>query len=509
MERRSAGGGREDPMLSAWKPERRLRARRTPTTWLACLHYPVGTVAVSRRQLLQAALAGPASRAALPGAERDSYGGWTKKRFKKTGYFRMERDDRWWMVTPEGNAFLSFGVNHIHGGWWKAPYNGRFWAAKFGVSRPSDPGFDAALRARLTSLLPELGFNSVGVHSDLPILNTPRPFVPYVARLVLIDIPHWKTPGPDDFLDVFDRAFEEHAQRVARQEALPRRNDPMLLGYALTDCPIFTDWDAKERGDTLYGAPRPALPTFPRKLRNLDGSRPGKRAYVETVRELYRDSIADFNASYGSSFGSFDSLAAAADWRPRADPANGYETRDNTVFLLKVVERYYQVALDSIRRYDPNHLFFGDKLNGNTDTADTVVGVTSRFTDLVFYQAYGRYGWVEPSLDRWSRISGKPLFNGDGSYGTPGEHMPRPYGPLAADQRERAQWTREHAEKAFSRPDFVGWSYCGLIDSWTSLSERKQLRQHAGMMTPTGEFHGPMRDVVREIGDRLYEIAGS
>ena len=360
----------------------------------------------------------------------------------------------------------------------------------------------------MASLLPELGFNSVGVHTDLPLMNTPLPLVPYIARFELIDIPHWKTPGLSDFPDVFAQSFEQHAMRVARDEVEPRRGDPMLLGYAMTDCPILTDWDAKERGDTLYGAPRQALPTFPRKLRNLDGSRPGKRAYVETVRILYRNSITDFNRAYETEFGSFDSLAAVVDWRPRTTPANAYETRDNTVFLRKVVERYYQVALDAIRRHDPHHLFFGDKLNGNTDTADTVVGVTSRFTDLVFYQAYGRYDWLEPSLDRWSRTSGKPLFNGDGSFGTTGENMPRPYGPLAANHRERADWTLEFAEKAFARPDFVGWSYCGLIDTWTALSERKQLRQHAGMMSPTGEYHGPMRAAVREIANRLYEIAG-
>jgi len=28
--------------------------------------------------------------------------------FEATGYFRMEKDERWWMVTPDGNAFLSF-----------------------------------------------------------------------------------------------------------------------------------------------------------------------------------------------------------------------------------------------------------------------------------------------------------------------------------------------------------------------------------------------------------------
>tara|TARA_B110000116_G_C16244563_1_gene319570 strand:+ start:173 stop:475 length:303 start_codon:yes stop_codon:yes gene_type:complete len=48
--------------------------------------------------------------------ELDRFGGWTGKGFEATGYFRMEKDERWWMVTPDGNAFLSFGINHLFPG---------------------------------------------------------------------------------------------------------------------------------------------------------------------------------------------------------------------------------------------------------------------------------------------------------------------------------------------------------------------------------------------------------
>lgn len=44
----------------------------------------------------------------------DSYGGWTKLKGTKTGFFHTEKvDDRWWLVSPEGNVFFSKGVCHI------------------------------------------------------------------------------------------------------------------------------------------------------------------------------------------------------------------------------------------------------------------------------------------------------------------------------------------------------------------------------------------------------------
>ncbi len=109
--------------------------------------------------------------------------------------------------------------------------------------------------------------------------------------------------------------------------------------------------------------------------------------------------------------------------------------------------------------------FFGDKINANTDTLDTVLGVTSRYTDVVFYQLYGRYEVQAPGLDRWSARADLPFFNGDSAYTMVTPHMPRPYGPIADNLEQRAEWTEEFMRSAFSRPEFVGWHYCELIDA--------------------------------------------
>ncbi len=44
----------------------------------------------------------------------DRFGGWIGKKFEAIGFFRVEKDERWWLVSPEGNAFLSWGINHLH-----------------------------------------------------------------------------------------------------------------------------------------------------------------------------------------------------------------------------------------------------------------------------------------------------------------------------------------------------------------------------------------------------------
>ncbi len=182
------------------------------------------------------------------------------------------------------------------------------------------------------------------------------------------------------------------------------------------------------------------------------------------------------------------------------------ETRDNTKFLHRVVDRYYQTARDAIRRYDTNHMFFGDKIHANTDSLDTVLPITAKYTDVVFYQMYARYEVQEPGLDRWSRLVNKPFINGDSAFTMVADTMPRPYGPIADNLEQRADWTEEFFRKAFARPDFVGWHYCGLIDASQRVA-RKQDRQHSGLLDGYGEPYPDLEKVLKACSGDMYRIA--
>jgi hypothetical protein len=437
----------------------------------------------------------------------DKFGGWTGKKFEATGFFRTEKDQRWWLVTPEGNAFLSFGINHLHADLWKQDYNRDAWKKRLKLDDLNSADFGSALKAWFLDTCREYRFNTAGVHTDLHILNSPQPSIPYMRPIHFVDLPHWKPEIPDsNFRDVFSSEFAGHCDLMAKELAAPAKDDPFLLGYTMTDCPLFTEEDCRERPDVIGGAVRKSRIGWPRRLRNLSANSAGKKAYVQTMHSLYHGQISGFNATYGSNFGSFDTLLTAEDWRLHTDLSNGNETRDNVEFLKKTVAQYYQTARDAIRRYDSNHLFVGDKINANTDTLDTVLPVTSQFTDVVFYQMYAQYEVQKPGLDRWSMAVDKPLINGDSAYTMVTDHMPRPYGPVADNLAQRAEWTEEFFREAFARPEFVGWHYCGLIDA-PNLILRKQDRQHSGLLDGFGEPYGVLKKVLEGCTDQMYEIA--
>ena len=430
--------------------------------------------------------------------DRDRFGGWKGKTFEATGFFCTEHDgERWWLVTPEGNAFISFGVNHYHAGWWAQDYNRDHWIKQFGATRPWDKAWNDGFRDAALADLRRLGLNTLGIHTDAPMLTEPpgQALFPYVARYEPLVLSHYRKPSPETYADVFSPEYEAICKVAAREMAEPYANDPMILGYCMADVPAMTDNDAEWHKGT----------TWPRRLRNLGGNAPGKRAYVDTMRERHGD-IAAFNAVYATGFASWGALLAAEDWRPNARPANWAERDDNAAFLLLCVDKYYGVAKDALRRVDANHLFLGDKINANSDAFDTIVSVTSRYTDVVNIQYYAPWEKQKVTMDRWSDKVDKPFLNGDSAFTVPTKTMPAPYGPHAKDQAERAEWTREFMEKATARPDFVGWHMCGIIDTSKEMPG-KEKHQHQGLMTTHGEFYPEMEAAVRDLSDRLYEIA--
>ncbi len=429
--------------------------------------------------------------------DRDRFGGDARTTWAATGSFRLQDGGRWWFVTPDGHPFLSWGLNHVGLELLRRPYNGEHWAAEI-AGQP-----EAWLRQRAADDLARCGMNTLGGHNP-EVLRRP-PFVPYVQPLRFVALAHWQEPAAADFLDVFAPAFASHCDRLAADLCARLADDPWLLGYGWTDCPILSEADAAPRGSCVLGRARPGLPTWPRVLRNLPPEAPGKQAWVSFIRTRY-PSIEAFNRAYHLWFADFEALAAAVAWRPLAEPGNAAERADNEQFLEQVVERYYRVAHDAIRRYDPRHLIFGDYLNGNVGVDDGVLAVIGRHVDALIYQWYGWYDEQAPTLDRWHAVTGRPLLNGDSSYSVPCAEMPFTLGPHCRDQEHRAGAFREFAEQAFARPDFLGWHWCGWLDSWEVGQPE---RQHAGIFDAFGQPHGALRSAMEAFGERLYDVANS
>ena len=454
-----------------------------------------------RRTLLKHA-AGIAAAAAAPAATDalDRFGGLRAVRFEPSGFFRVEQSEgRWWFVTPDGSAFLSFGLNHPNKDYLRQPYNVEHWKKRFGVDDPQSREFVAAFAARAMSDLKKFGMNTLGCHAIKPDFGNIT--VPYIQGLFFVRSAYWLVRGPESFLDVFSDAFVQRCENQAGRVVAARKDDPFLMGYTFTNVPILTDEDAKPHGIVPWGRAQPAMPTWPRSLRNLGASAPGKQTYVALMRKRHA-SIERFNRLYNTSFGSFETLAAAERWSPFVRSDSIDDAADNHAFLLEILERYYQVASAAVRKLDTNHMIFGDPLNANTPPPDDVVELMGRHCDLIDYQFYGEFDDHVDLMGRWPRLTGKPLLHGDSCFSVPSEKMPEPVGVHRSSHPELADTFWDFATRTIARPELLGWHWCGYMDSWKSFRPEQQ---HPGLQDPFGRYHHPMPETMARFGSEIYQ----
>ena len=430
--------------------------------------------------------------------ELDEFGGWTGKKFESSGYFRTEFDGlRWWFVTPRGNAFISFGVNHFHQDWWAQSYNIDHWLKSFSSTTFLDENWNIGFRNRALSDIELLGFNTIGMHTNAPnLIDLPfKAKVPYLREYKPIVLDHYRNPQPDVYIDIFSDSFEEYCFNYADEITKYYKNDPMLLGYCMADCPIFTEDDLNLYGGTSWA----------RKLRNLGPSSPGKQKYVSTMKNKYID-IEDFNFVYMTTFKSWDELASARDWRKNEPPLSLHEKEDSQKFMLSSVSRYYSVAKKALFHFDSNHLFFGDKINANTDSLEKVIKVISEYVDVIYYQNFATCVSQNEIIDSLTFQTELPFLNGDTGFGVSYDMMPNPYGPRAKNQAERAAWLIDCCETLISRYNFIGWHVCGMIDTWKTMPSKEE-HQHQGLMDIHGNYYPEMLIAVQKISSGLYKIS--
>ena len=75
-----------------------------------------------------------------------------------TGFFRvLERDNRWWLLTPQGEPFFSIGINHIDPASLRYPENIHIWKEKYEGSTIK------WLKESVKTNLNKWGFNTVGM----------------------------------------------------------------------------------------------------------------------------------------------------------------------------------------------------------------------------------------------------------------------------------------------------------------------------------------------------------
>ena len=142
-------------------------------------------------------------------ATGDPYGGWLELKGTKTGFFHTEQlQNRWWLVSPEGNAFFSKGVDHVD----LSPESDSSKA-------PDDP---TAWAKSTAEQLRGWNFNTLGAWSSPQIYTADLAYTPMVDVAASAGRDVWLKGG---VVDYFSPEFQRAADRAAQRICAPRAKE--------------------------------------------------------------------------------------------------------------------------------------------------------------------------------------------------------------------------------------------------------------------------------------------
>ena len=391
----------------------------------------------------------------------NKYGGLVSQKTTATGFFYViKTGDRWWLVDPEGCPFLHMAVVAVSHG--KTRANRDALQQKFGTE---EKWAEATLQ-----MLRDHGFNGSGAWSDTELIRkSPAP----VVYTVLLDFMSgygqqhggtYQKPGqtgyPNDTIFVFDLKFEAYCDERAR-ELVKMKDDPFLLGY-FSDNEMPFPFDALDR------------------YLQLEKDDPGR--------------------------------AAAEQWLlKRKGAANStINSKDRQDFLVYMAGRYFEISSKAIKKYDPNHLFFGSRFHGRDLQDQNIFKGAGPYLDAVAVNYYNEWTPQPWALKNWAKWSGKPVIITEWYVKGADAGLPNTGGAgwIVRTQADRGLFYQNFTLGLLQSKVCVGWHWFKYMDNDPSdmTTDPSNRDSNKGIVTIRYDEYKPLLGAMKELNEQVYAL---
>ena len=390
------------------------------------------------------------------------YGGWKQKKFKATGFFRTQYDGkRWWLVDPEGYAFLSAGIDCVRDKAegtvtgqedmfaWLPPKNDSLFSKTYGSQRSRQQQVDF-LQSNLirvfgpdwrekweeitAGLLKQWRVNTIANWSDIDFARKAK--IPYVLNMSRF--PSSKVLLYRDFPDVFSEEYAGRSVEFAKQ--LEKfKDDPWLIGYFLSNEPHWAFGDNN----------------FAFEMLAVNTPSATKIKFADWLKEKYKGNISAFNGAWKQSLKDFGDIPVIVlKESPSSECWN-----DCKEFSGLMVDQYIKTVCDEVKKVDHNHLNLGMRYAGITSELCYRAG---QYFDVFSVNGYSNP--APPETAEITRRSGKPVIIGEYHFGSIDRGLPGTGIQGAENQQARGEAYRYYLEQGFSRPELIGIHYFQWMD---------------------------------------------
>lgn len=262
----------------------------------------------------------------------------------------------------------------------------------------------------------EWGFNAGCYQGPKWIWNR----YPYTKGINLVPTSPYRPDSEFGFRDVFDPAFLATLEESIRTVVEPQAENRFLIGYFWTDIGV---WEKDRKGESWIGF-----------YKSLPADAPGGKVWRE--------------------------------WKEKHPAA------DENDFLAVIASQLFSNAHAMIRKYDMNHLIFGDRWH-EIDMPDHVVRESLPYVDAMAIQPTSKE-FNHAFFERVYETFGKPIYIADHVSSFATEEHPVTMGQKAKSPEEYVGYYERYVTTAMSQPYLVGFNKCQYQDQVSSDGMLKQ-----------------------------------
>lgn len=401
------------------------------------------------------------------------YGGFTDRKVKSTGFFRVEQiDGKWWFVDPEGFLFYSTGSTGIGPRSEFSRIKGREYifkamppteeiaAAMPTANQPANQPRPAQNQSFFTwnlyrrfgqnwyekwmdftvRRMDNWGLNTIANWSDANLGSAKKKT--YVATLRGWGI----ETGIMGMPDVYDPGYAKMVDEAAERQCAPKKNDPYLLGYFIGNEPAWPNRELELVNVVLKGDATPMQTELKKFLEGGD------------TPELRKE------------------------------------------FVFKTYEKFISTINIAIKKHDPNHLNMGLRFGGSAPEA--IVRASTGF-DVFSFNSYG-YTVNPANIERFYGITGLPMIIGEFHFGVPGRGL-APGLAQTISQEERGVAYRYYVENAAANPAIIGTHWFQWIDQ-PATGRNDGENYNIGFVDVTDRPYTELVNASKETFARLYDV---
>ncbi len=412
----------------------------------------------------------------------------------------------WWLIDADGKKFIPTGMNHIAPSIRFAPYNKYHWIKKFGKGIFSGnyinwkgPEVKKWMR-QIVKDHKNFNFDTIAFHHPefMPDEYYEELKIYYLGKLRLGHVhasraKKWGKGGK--FPDVFSKEWKNEADIKTKNYCEKHKDNKYFLGYTYDDLPdysiisiiSFLKWKKQYTGFVHH--------PWVIDIISKPGLTKGKKVWMKILKKQY-PSVKEAGEMYNVNLKKWEDISEITKWGIPNKEEQGY--KDQTEMNKKIVDAWLKTCHDLIRKYDPNHLILGDKIQMGWGQPEWIWGIVKKYVDVIFIQLYDYYSPNhERILKKIHRKTNKPIINGDHSYGFKRPKMYAVKGKPVDSLEEMGQEYSIYLKGIMNLPFMLGWQFCGYIETWSGVVDDTG-KEQCGLFDPFGKPLTEALDHVKE-----------